>query len=308
MGPIQLEDTFAINSHGQIVGSNFFAAVDQGIKPAWVWAHGRRTPIKPQQGYECVIGCTINDRGEVAGNWATTSDGATLSVEHRAFIWQAGKFRDLAAILNSPYSEAAGITSSGSVAGIVAGSDRPVEDDPSLTALRAFLFPGKRGSVQFLGPGRAEALNDREQVVGEDGLEAVEWMQGRKRKLGVQGRSVAVNSRGQILINGRGPGFNRPLLWQNGRARPLPVPAGTNATAYALNEAGDVVGERSTEDQISRALLWRGGHVYDLNTLLPPHSGWVLETTTGINVRGQIVGRGKHDGKPRAYLLTSHGK
>jgi probable HAF family extracellular repeat protein len=33
-------------------------------------------------------------------------------------------------------------------------------------------------------------------------------------------------------------------------------------------------------------------------------SGWVLEIANGINVKGQIVGTGKHCGKTRAFVLT----
>jgi hypothetical protein len=42
----------------------------------------------------------------------------------------------------------------------------------------------------------------------------------------------------------------------------------------------------------------------DLNTLLPAGSGWLLNTATDINDRGQIVGAGMHNGHHRAYLLT----
>ncbi len=308
VGPIQQEDTFAVNSHGQIVGSYSYATIGQGIKPAWVWMHGRRTPLKPQEGFECVIGCTINDRGEVAGTWATT-DGAVLTSQRRAFLCQAGQFRDLTAALGFPHTEATGIDASGCIAGFALGSDRPVEDDPGLTTPRAFLLPGRPGGVQFLGPGRVEALNNRGQVVGEDGLEAVEWAQGRERKLGMEGTAAAVNNSGQILINERRGGRGRPYLWQHGQLRTLPpLHQDTNCTAAALNDAGEAVGISAPYTLASHALLWRGGHVYDLNTLLPPHSGWVLETATGINARGQIVGSGTLGGKPHAYLLTPQGK
>jgi hypothetical protein len=33
-----------------------------------------------------------------------------------------------------------------------------------------------------------------------------------------------------------------------------------------------------------------------LNTLIPRGSGWTLESATGINDRGEIVGRGAPDG------------
>jgi probable HAF family extracellular repeat protein len=41
-----------------------------------------------------------------------------------------------------------------------------------------------------------------------------------------------------------------------------------------------------------------------LNTLIRPNSGWVLNTATGINVWGQIVGSGMRNGQPHGFLLT----
>ena len=52
------------------------------------------------------------------------------------------------------------------------------------------------------------------------------------------------------------------------------------------------------------AFLYSGGVMTDLNTLIDPASGWVLEEARDINEPGQIVGWGMHNGQPRAYLLT----
>ena len=53
-----------------------------------------------------------------------------------------------------------------------------------------------------------------------------------------------------------------------------------------------------------RAALWSEGTATDLNDLLPPDSGWVLEWARGINEEGAIVGRGRYGGVPRAFLLA----
>ena len=42
----------------------------------------------------------------------------------------------------------------------------------------------------------------------------------------------------------------------------------------------------------------------DLNDLIPPDSGWLLQRANDINDQGQIVGRGITDGQFRAFLLT----
>ena len=48
------------------------------------------------------------------------------------------------------------------------------------------------------------------------------------------------------------------------------------------------------------------GVMTDLNPLIPPDSGWLLEYAYGLNERGQIVGAGHRDGVApiRAFLLS----
>jgi hypothetical protein len=42
----------------------------------------------------------------------------------------------------------------------------------------------------------------------------------------------------------------------------------------------------------------------DLNNLIAPASGWVLNTARAINKSGQIVGTGTVGGHSHAFLLT----
>ena len=51
-------------------------------------------------------------------------------------------------------------------------------------------------------------------------------------------------------------------------------------------------------------VLWENEKWHILQDLIPPRSGWVLETANDINESGQIIGNGKLNGKPRAFLLT----
>ena len=305
MGPIQLEDTFAVNSHGQVVGSVSYAPIGEGIKSAWLWAHGRRTAIKPQEGFECVINCTINDRGEVAGSWATTTDGATLVYQKRAFLWRRGQSQDVFLGTEYQQTEAGGLSELGEVVGRADNSNHPDPENPQ-SAISHALRHTVIGHTIDLGPGAAEAVNSHGQVIGTDDLNnQVLWEGGVKRQLGVEGQAVAVSNWGQVLLNDRRAGLDYPLLWQKGTAHALPLPdAEAGCTASALNDAGEVVGTYRSDKHGVHALLWRGGYVYDLNTFLPPRSGWVLQTATGISSKGQIVGSGTLGGKPHAFLLT----
>jgi hypothetical protein len=52
-------------------------------------------------------------------------------------------------------------------------------------------------------------------------------------------------------------------------------------------------------------LIDTAGTMRDLNDLIPPDSGWVLQRADGINDAGQISGYGSApNGSTRAFLLT----
>jgi probable HAF family extracellular repeat protein len=72
---------------------------------------------------------------------------------------------------------------------------------------------------------------------------------------------------------------------------------------FGINDAGVVVGQ-ATFSNTYHAFIYSAGKMTDLNTLLPPGSGWTLLSANGINNAGQIVGDGTHNGKARAFLLT----
>jgi probable HAF family extracellular repeat protein len=108
-------------------------------------------------------------------------------------------------------------------------------------------------------------------------------------------------------------GFSRPvgaaphamLVTLNNAGQPLShIDLGTLggvgwSFACGLNDAGAVVGTSNDS-----AVLWTGGVIADLNTMLPPGSAWRLQSATAINQSGQIVGWGLHNGQPRAFRLT----
>lgn len=77
------------------------------------------------------------------------------------------------------------------------------------------------------------------------------------------------------------------------------------SSAYDVNRAGDVVGYSYDNLGRSRAFLWLGGHMYDLNDLMAPGSGWILEAAYGINDAGQIVGAGDWNGLKTAFQLDA---
>ena len=81
------------------------------------------------------------------------------------------------------------------------------------------------------------------------------------------------------------------------------IPRIPDSKASALNDKGQVVGNAYYRTD-EAALLWQNGKVYELNTLVPPRSGWKLQNALVINNRGWIIGNGIHNGIRRGFLLT----
>jgi probable HAF family extracellular repeat protein len=137
--------------------------------------------------------------------------------------------------------------------------------------------------------------------------QAVLWQAGARQDLGMLPGHTSSQARG---INGVGHvvgwsgttegAESHAVLWINGEPQDLGTLRGdVSSQALAVNAAGQVVGWSG-----SRAFVWQGGAMTDLNSLMPAGSGWVLTRATAINDAGQIAGTGLLDGQVRAFLLT----
>ena len=313
-----------VNATGQVVGAADTAA---GQSHAFLWADGVLTDLGTLGG-PASLAEAINARGQVVG-MATTAPGQQLGGPgSHAFLWQGGRMTDLGT-LGGPASEATDINDAGQVVG---GATLAPGQQQNATGNHGFLWA--EGRLADLGalPGgttsRANGLNNRGQVVGISSggtgtpLAAVRWQSGQPTDLGALPgagvmRAFAINDAGQVA--GRAadapeqarpdtcPAARRctPVLYRDGTWVALPTPPDApNGAAFALNNAGQVVGAAQTAQGAVRALLWNGGAATDLNALLPAESGWVLTVAWGINDAGQIVGAGTHNGQQRGFLLT----
>ncbi len=79
---------------------------------------------------------------------------------------------------------------------------------------------------------------------------------------------------------------------------------GANSEGLGINASGQATGYIENSNGTHRAFLYSAGTMADLNSLISPSSGWVLEEGHGINDLGQITGFGEIGGQHHAFLLT----
>jgi probable HAF family extracellular repeat protein len=254
----------AINASGLVVGFSDVNPVT-GLGHAFLF-NGQMHDLGTLGGdYSSAGG--INALGEIVG-WSNPPN-----TDYHAFTYANGKMTDIGT-LGGSFSVATGVNNIGQVVGY--------SNPPNSSVVHAFLYTYGHmydlGMNPILAPYQsiAAAINDHSQVVGYT--------------------YTVVNNNAIV---------HHAFLDSAGTFLDLGGLFGPNieSQAYAINNSGEVVGifGAATGDH---GFLYRGGVVTDLNSLLPPNSGWVLTNGAGINDKGQICGDGLHNGLPRVYLLT----
>jgi probable HAF family extracellular repeat protein len=113
------------------------------------------------------------------------------------------------------------------------------------------------------------------------------------------GSVASMNDADQVAIN-----VNEQAaiwsIWSNGTVTPL---APLVSAALGINNSGQVVGYAPAGNAPQHAFLYTNGVRVDLNTLIPPNTGWTLSSATAINDAGQIAGNGQINGRSHAFRL-----
>jgi probable HAF family extracellular repeat protein len=290
----------AINDHGEVVG---YAQESDGNQIAFIWtATGGLHSLGTLSGYSSSGAQGINNLRQVVG-WLFGSAGS------HAFVWtKSGGMKDLGT-LGGGASTAYGINNSGEVVGYSRNADGN---------LHAFAWTESGGMKDLgtLGGNVSEAwgINDFGEVVGYSSLagdstyHAFLWTQASgMQDLGTLGDvassvALAVSGSGQVVGYAFTPYRSIAFDWnQNHGMQSLNV--GTGSGASAINAANEVVGW--FEANGTSAFLWTPAqHAQNLNSLIPPNSGWFLSSAFGINRSGQIAAWGEIGGAIQAVLLT----
>ena len=248
----------------------------------------------------------VNSAGQVVGVSYNYGD-----LQAHAFRWQSGAMSSLGDF--SPRDI--------NLAGVIVGH-RTFYNSANLWVDQACQWAdGALVGLGTLGGDSSDALaiNASGAIVGQSHLPGNQtwrgcvWINGVAHDLGtVAGGNTAkssaadINDHGQIVgISDVAGGQPHACLFQidaSGQVTQrtdLGLLGGQDSAACGINNLGVVVGISN-----GRAFVWRAGAMTDLNSAVPPGSGWFISRATAINDAGMIVGEGVRFGFGHAVLLT----
>jgi probable HAF family extracellular repeat protein len=303
----------AINDAGQIVGTSEtgrlirWVPVTPGFFPemewrAFIWENGQTASLGELPGTIGSAAAAINSAGQIVG-WAELPWDDEAS--------GASKTRGRATTLAPP---------------------------PRIPVLWEYVD----GTWQITdlrprGLGSATDVNNRGEIVGSSteytyyfGTQgrALLWSDGVLTELGTLGgensAALAINDLGQVVGVADTADFRddseyaepvtHAFLWQDAEMTDLGTLGGSTSIAHDINKHRQVVGTSETGEmrgepvpwqRIEHAFIWQDGKMTDLNTLLPPESGWEFSSAAAINDAGQILAdAGSPQGRLEYVVIT----
>jgi probable HAF family extracellular repeat protein len=278
-----------INNAGQIVGFSLSPFPAMSVPP-----------------YSAITDLSGNgDFGQaeaVNASGVAVGDQVNGSGQSHAYLWSNGTATDLGT-LGGTTSHAFGVNDNGQIVG---------QSLNSAGAPRAFYFDGN-SMVEIVGAlGTAivaHDINNAGQIAGtarDSGGLAHPFLYngGTMVDLGSSSSAgaAAINELGQVV------GFlNDRAFYYNGSSTvDLGTLGGTRSDAKGINIHGVIVGESTTVPASFdyRAFVSYGAGMIDLNSLIAPTPGLILQSANSINDSGQIVGYGTLNDEVVRFLLT----
>ena len=226
----------------------------------------------------------INNSGHVTG---VVYDRAFS--KHRAFIFADDDLR----LLPGEQSHGYDINDSDEVAGESLLAEKTTTRPVSWT----------QSAIRSLGGccgGSAKGVNGNGELIGdvydETGrYQAFLWTASRgMRSIGPADRyssAIAINALGHVVVEA----FSDIFVYAGGNLTHLDLSTQYPNQPHAINSCDVIVGSFGPFADAERAFIWDKSRGFrDLNSLVASDSGWKLESATGINDHGEIVGRGDY--------------
>ncbi|MGK2954861.1 MAG: hypothetical protein ACSLFI_04210, partial [Solirubrobacterales bacterium] len=202
--------------------------------------------------------------------------------------------------------------------GFIVGTST-IEDSagPQVMAPTVWAPNGDATRLPGAGQGSAREIANNGRIAGSLGPHAALWQDETDIPLdlgllpastGTQSDALDLNENGTVVGNSEvAPGVIRAFAWNPGSGmQPIASPNTLSgySSANAIAPDGTIVGSSFNGTQTRAIIREPGKPIVDLNTLIPPGSGWTLTSARDINDDGQIVGVGQIGGTTRAFLLT----
>jgi probable HAF family extracellular repeat protein len=300
--------TGGISRTGQVAGTSILEVFFDVADPI-LYSNGATqdlgTPSGPR-GYGYAFGNSINNLGQITG---TNFD----FLNTQAFLYSNGS-----------------ITGIGSPPGGVVSYGNSINDSTQITGIfdtlegysHAFLYSnGIMTDLGVLPNGNnsyGQGINNIGQITGYGDAGNAEhafiYQDGEFRDIGVlpggtNSQGAAINDSGQVTGSSESATGTHAFLYSDGKMKDLgALPGTTESSGSALNNYGEVVGKSG-----GHAFLYTDGRLRDLNMLIPPNTGWVLQSAAGINDKGEIAvtatdisGEGSNFGLLLAPLHKNH--
>jgi len=261
-------DVRAINERGQMVG---WANVDTGEDPlaqhAMLWSYSGSVPPRHDlegrdlngKAYQYTQAYDVNERGQVVGEG---QKNGSYKLPYHAVLWQSGKLVDLGTLPGRTESSAVAVNDRGQIVGSCFNQAGKYGERKA--RMRAFLWQEGEmldlGTIAGMPHSSGVALNESGQVIGWSAKKAL----GEDEDL---------------------PKSPRAFFWQDGELTDLGTLGGVSAIPFAINAAGQIVGQSQNAKGEWRAFVWETWKMTALPTL-----GGKFSAALAINDKGQIVG------------------
>jgi uncharacterized membrane protein len=264
----------ALNATGTVVGVSLLGHdFDSAERFATVWSQAGGAKALETGGVGQSWANGINDAGRIVGAFSHTvaSQSRTDAVR-----WDADGTVHTLASLGGSYSQANGINSRGQIVGYSGSAD------------------GGGGAVLWESDGSIRQLT----ALGEE--MRFTW-------------ATRINAQGQVVGQSNASfedAQTRASTWlPDGSVQTLPQGGAIGASAYALNDAGTVVGFSILGGGQHRATIWEQGAAQDLNRFIDAglaQAGWYLSEARAINEGGWVAGEARNSltGEVRGFVLS----